>query len=380
MRSLRARGAAVLTVGFVLAGCAPDAGAGGGSAGYGLEPTCPAPVRPPEVTADLVNRVVAQADLPGWQAGDIGASAGLSDGRLVWVFGDTVRRPELAPRLVANSMLISSGTCVSQVVASDRGPVVPDLPNGIVHWPMSVVAVPSDTGDEVIVVLYARTRRGVGGGTLDFEFRGTTAAVFTIGRAGVPQLDRLLQLTPDDGDLHQVNWGAAATVEGRWVYVYGTRVTREPYVFGRELYVARSPIADPAARETWQFWDGSEWQGGITRAAPVLGAHGGVSQTLSVNAVDGGWVAVSKRDGDLGDFVYTWSAPAATGPWVPRRALRAPAGYESGELAYAPLAHPDVPLSSGNLLVSISRNTTDPHQLLADPEVGRPVFVEIPPA
>ena len=47
-------------------------------------------------------------------------------------------------------------------------------------------------------------------------------------------------------------------------------------------------------------------------------------------------------------------------------------------LTYAPLAHPEVPLSSGALLVSVSRNTTDLAQLLARPEVGRPLFAEIP--
>lgn len=378
------RAAPLVLAAVLLAGCVPGGTAPGGATGLAvgarLEPTCPPPVRPPAVSADLVNRVVAQADLPGWQAGEIGASARLSDGRLVWVFGDTVRRPEIRPRLVANSMLVSSGTCVSQLLTGARGPVVPDSADGTVHWPMSVVVLPpTDGNQEEIVVLCARTRRG-SGGTLDFQFRGTTAAVFPVGEDGVPRLSELVQVTPDDADADQVNWGAAATVAGDRVYVYGTRSTGEAYVFGRELYVARVPAADPAARGTWQFWDGTTWQDRITRAAPVLGAVGGVSQTLSVDVVDGRWVAVSKRDGDLGDLVYTWSAPGPTGPWTPRRAVRAPAGYDSGELSYAPLAHPEVPLSSGGLPVSISRNTTDLARLLADPEVGRPVFVEIPPA
>jgi hypothetical protein len=378
---LRTRAASLAAVALLVAGCGAAEPPADQTAGAALQPSCPAPVRPPAVTADLLNRIVAQADLPGWQAADIGASTRLADGRLVWVFGDTVRRPELQPRLVANSMLVSSGTCVSQLVTPDHGPVVPDDRDGTVHWPMSVVALPPSAAlgqdvDEVVLVLCARTRRGAG--SLDFQFRGTTAAVFTVGHDGVPRLSRTVEVSPDDADRDQINWGAAATVDGNWLYVYGTRSTGEPYVFGRELYVARLPVDDPGDRGTWRFWDGTGWRAESTRAAAVLGAVGGVSQTLSVDAVDGRWTAVSKRDGDLGDFVYTWSAQSPTGPWVPRRALRAPAGYDAGRLAYAPLAHPEISLASGALLVSISHNTTDAAQLLADPELGRPVFVEVP--
>ncbi|MGX5657290.1 DUF4185 domain-containing protein [Geodermatophilus nigrescens] len=352
---------------------------------YRLEPACPAPTSPTVVSAALVNEVVAVSDLPYWQAGDVGASARLSDGRLVWVFGDTVRADGVEPRLVANSVLLTSGTCVAQLLPPGEGPVVPDVATGQVQWPMSVVVLPPSPGlayrgvDDVVVVMSARTERGDGtGGLLDFRFRGTSAAVFTVTDGGAPQPLEVLEVTPDDPSTTQVNWGAAATVSGGWAYVYGTRLTGEPLVFGRELYVARLPVADPADRSRWQFWDGAAWQADIAAAAPVLSADGGVSQTLSVDRVGETWVAVSKRGGDLADFVYTWTAPEATGPWTPSRALPAPAGYDTGRLTYAPLAHPEVPLASGGLLVSVSRNTTDLAQLLAEPEVGRPLFAEVP--
>ena len=80
-----------------------------------------------------LNRVVAGLDLPLWQAGDIGASARLPDQRIVWVFGDTVRSSRVFPRVVANSMLVSSGLCASQVETRDRGPVIPDSADGVVQ-------------------------------------------------------------------------------------------------------------------------------------------------------------------------------------------------------------------------------------------------------
>jgi hypothetical protein len=344
---------------------------------YALTPACPRPGRPVTIQdAGLLNQEVAGIDLPGWQAADIGASARLSDGRIVWVFGDTFRVPSIQPRLVANSMLITSLFCVSQLVAPGNGPVIPDSDDGTVLWPMSATVL-SVAGDDVLIVLCSRIRRG--GGQFSFTFLGTSAAVFDVPPGGRPALRQVEQITPDDDDSTQINWGAAAVVHGSWLYTYGTRLSTQQYVFGRALYVARSPVADPDDRTGWQFWDGARWQGEIGRAVPVLPAAGGVSQTLSVSYLHGGYVAVSKRDGDLGGFVYTWTAANPAGPWRPHRSVAAPAGFHSGALQYAPLAHPEVPLASGKLLVSISRNTTDLSALNADPDIGRPRFVEVSP-
>lgn len=369
----------VLIAALALGGCGSDDSPGSALPAYRVEPSCPHDPHVAGLTVDVLNRIVANADLPAWQAADIGSSAQLRDGRMVWVFGDTVRAEGFSPRLVANSMLVSDGACVAQLRTADDGPVIPDIGPGEVHWPMSVVAMPPARQysgmeiDEVLVVMTARTRRG--NDNLDFRYLGTSAAVFTLRDGGSPQLVDVVEVTPDDDAPDQVNWGAAATVFGPWFYVFGTRTTGQE--FGRELYVARAAVSDPADRSRWEFWDGGDWQAEQSLAAPVLPARGGVSQTLSVDHIDGQWVAVSKRDGDLGDFVYVWTAPEPYGPWTPRKGIAAPAGFDTGELTYAPLAHPEVPLADGRLLVSISRNTTDPQRLFEDPAVGLPIFAEV---
>ena len=376
-------------VGLVLVGTLALGGCGGSEddpesapPAYRVTPTCPHVDHDLQgLTVDGLNRIVTNAELPAWKAADIGASTQLRDGRMVWVFGDTVRSADFTPRLVANSMLVSDGPCVAQLRTADDGPVIPDVRDGVVHWPMSVAAMPparqyADLGiDEVLVVMAGRIRRGYAD-SLDFQFLGTSAAVFAFSDGGAPQLLEVMDVTPDSEEADQVNWGAAATVFGRWFYVFGTRNTGQD--FGRELYVGRAAVSDPADRSRWQFWDGQRWQADLDQSAAVLPAQGGVSQTLSVDRIDGKWVAVSKRDGDLGDFVYVWTAPEPYGPWTPQKGIAAPAGFDTGELKYAPLAHPEVPLADGNLLVSISRNTTDPQQLFADPEVGLPEFAEVP--
>ncbi len=340
-----------------------------------LQPRCPAPPERRRLkNAAAANRLVADTNLPGWQAADIGASALLGDGRIVWVFGDTLRR-RLSPPMVANSMLITAGLCVSQLVAADRGPIIPDANPTTVYWPMSAIVLHRGPQD-VLIILCSRIRRG--SRAYDFTFLGTSAAVFDVGPLGVPRLRSIEQITPNDPSREQVNWGAAAVVHGDQLYVYGTRLTGEKLSFGRELHVARVPTANPGGRKGWQFWDGKQWQDDVRHSAAVLPAGGGVSQTLSVDVVGDSFIAVSKRDGDLGDFVYTWTSAGPTGPWAPRRAVRAPAGFDTGSLQYAPLAHPEVPLDSGELLVSISRNTTDLAALVENPRLGRPRFAQVP--
>ncbi|MFC4785377.1 DUF4185 domain-containing protein [Nocardioides sp. MAHUQ-72] len=349
----------------------------GSAAAVRLAPACPAPpAQVHEPTVDELNKLGRRLDLPAWQAGDIGATGMLHDRRLVWLFGDTVRADPLEPPIVANSMLVTSGRCVSQLLDAQRGPVIPDVAPDVVRWPMSVAVARRD-GHDVVVVLCSRIDRGHSG-SFGFTFLGTDAAVFTVEDGGVPTLRKVVRITPDSRDEQQVNWGAAADVHGGWYYVYGTRLTGRPYDFGRELYAARAPADDPGDRSRWEFWDGRRWQPRRQHAAAVLPSRGGVSQTLSVDSVGDHFVAVSKRDGDISDFVYKWTAPHAWGPWTPVEELKAPGGFDTGNLEYAPLAHPEIPLRSGRLLVSISRNTTDLERLFQHPQVGRPEFVELP--
>ncbi len=374
----------LLLVASASAGCSSDAdpvGPAGPADAYRLTEDCPPPpLKLDGLTVPRLNDIVAGADLPGWQAGDIGASARLSDGRLVWLFGDTVRTDDHSPKIVGNSMLITSGYCITQLMETEDGPVIPDAGADTVLWPMSVVVLkPGEFTTDVgvadsLVVLCARTRRGTDG-TFDFTYLGTSAAVFSVQPDQAPQLATVLEVTPDDADVHQVNWGAAAAVYAPWIYLYGTRSTEG--AFGRELYVSRISTKDPADLARWQFWDGSGWQRDQRAAAAILPAEGGVSQTLSVDRIDGQFVAVSKRDGDLGNFVYTWTSETPYGPWTPKSGVPAPSGSDSGDLQYAPLAHPEISLADGKLLVSVSRNTADLERLLETPEVGRPTFDEV---
>jgi hypothetical protein len=344
-----------------------------------LEPVCPPTSPDTPVSAAGLNDMMARVDLPAWQSGDVGASARLSDGRVFWVFGDTVRKAPFEPRMVSNSVLVTSGTCVSQLRTDVPGAIVPETMNRLSQWPMSVVRVPPTVADgpgirDVVVVYYARVQRGAR--TWDFIVRGASAAVFLVGEDGVPRLSRMAALTPDDVDPTHIHWGAAATATDEHVYLYGTASTGEAQVYGRELYVSRLPLDAPTDPAATEFWDGASWQADATRAAPVLGATDGVSQMLSVDEVGGRWLAVSKRGGDLTDNVTLWSSDDPYGPWVPQEFPHAAIAFP-GEGVYSPMAHPDIPTESGALLVSVSRNPAELETLVTQPWLGRPLFSEV---
>lgn len=352
-----------------------------------LEPACPA-VPPAPLSAAQRNAMLGQTDLPAWEAGDVGASAVLEDGRVFWVYGDTVLPPQFeVERIVSNSVLVTSGTCTSQLVTDETlvtdepKPIVPETENGLSQWPMSVVRVPPAAADgkgvtDVVVGFLARTQRGEQ--QWDFLTRGTSMAVFAVGEDGVPRLSRISALTPDDTDPTHIHWGAAATVDGDHVYVYGTRSTGVAQVYGRELYVSRLPLADPTDVAAWEIWDGSRWQSDRERAAPVLGALEGVSQLLSVDRVGDRWIAVSKQGGDAEENITMWSSDEPYGPWETRQVGTAPFTSASGSIEYSPIAHPDLPTPSGALLISVSRNFTPFTRIVDQPELGRPLFSEIP--
>lgn len=345
-----------------------------------LEPSCPAPEGPPVLSADQLNQMVTGSDLPYWQAADVGASAVLSDGRVLWVFGDTLREKPVKPALIDNTVVVTSGTCMSQLVTDELEAAFPRDPGELSHWPMSLVRLePTEAHGadvrDVVVVYLSRIQRGER--QWDFMFRGTTVAVLEVGADGVPRLADMQHLTPDSAAFDQINWGAGATVDGDWLYLYGTRQTGEASVYGRELYVSRVPVDEPTNPAAMLFWDGSEWQPDAGRVVPIMDAVDGTSQTLSVDRIDGRWTAISKRGGDLADDITMWTSDQPYGPWTPTDVGRSPSGQNTGNLQYTPLAHPDIRTPSGRLLVSVSRNTTGLEELVENPVLGRILFTEV---
>ena len=324
-----------------------------------------------------------------FQGADVGADVLLQDGRRLWLFGDTLRGAAAAgPRLVRNSMLVFGPGCIQNVLAAGHGALIPDRPRSSVgsgqdaadaapvgYWPMSVTAV-RRPGYDVVTVMTQRVR-STGTGGFDFEILGPAVAVFAVGRGQTPQLVTLRDLGPDSTDPARPVWGAASTVAGDWLYLYGTAAAGD-HALGRSLRVARvrpERVVDPGA---WRFWTGTRWSRSRGDAAELIGAAGGTSQTLSVFENEGRWFALSKRNDFLGQAITVWTAPHPWGPFDAGRSVAPlPSDAATGELRYMPLAHPGLLPRPGTVVVSYSRNRTDLEQVLDDPFLYRPRFLRI---
>ena len=315
-----------------------------------------------------------------FQGADVGADVQLQDGRRLWVFGDTLRAPDFSgQRFVRNSMLVVDGKCAHTVVPADHGALIPDRQDRIGYWPMSI-AHQERPGYDVVGVMAQRVRStSQPDGAFAFENLGPSLALFAVPRGKVPQLVLLKDLGPDDKDPAHPQWGAAAAVHRGWVYLYGTARPKEKGVFGFSLRVARTRLEDLLHPGSWQFWDGRRWQDSPRRAAELIPATRGVSQTLSVFPRGDRWYAVSKRDEFLGTDLTIWSAPSPTGPFDDGTTVaRIPSSSTSGELRYMPLAHPGLSDDPASVVVSYSRNNTDTEKVVGDPFLYRPQFILVP--
>ncbi|NYJ75138.1 DUF4185 domain-containing protein [Allobranchiibius huperziae] len=173
----------------------------------------------------------------------------------------------------------------------------------------------------------------------------------------------------------EITWGSALVRDWNEVYVYGTRGGSARGA-GRSLYIARvaaSGVQDPSA---WTYWNGLAWVPDAAAAQPLLGRDT-VSQALSVSHLGTSWVAVSMRGGDLQQRVGVWTATQPQGPWALSRTVAVPAPGD-GTITYQPLAHPELALRDGNLLVSLSRTATTLAGMAQAPQASRPVFIEVP--
>lgn len=337
------------------------------------------PIQRPTDVADINELVTTLRGNELFQGADVGADVLLQDGRRLWVFGDTLRGIDAeGPRFVRNSMLVFDERCANVIVPPDGGAVVPDRDDGVGYWPMSIAKV-ERAGYDLVGVGLQRVRGDESpSDPAAFTNLGPSAALFVVPRGEAPQLLEVKDLGADSDDRSEPTWGAATAVDDGWVYVYGTANPGTKLVFGFSLRVARVRPDDFLDQDRWRYWDGERWSEQPDDAQELIGAEGGVSQTLSVFPAGGRWYAVSKRDEFLGSDLVVWSSPSPSGPFVPSApAAQIPSDVQAGRLRYMPLAHPDLLPEPGTVVVSYSQNDADLAEVDENPFLYRPRFLRI---
>lgn len=333
----------------------------------------------PSAGADDLNHIANSVWDPMFIGADVGESVRLGDGRSLWLFGDTSRliNGEVA-HAVRNTMLMAGPRCLAVVAAAGAKAAIPDRPDGVGYWPMDALTSYADG----VTTIYVSAERVTGlEEMMNFTNDGPAIATFQIPDGGPPYYQGTVDLGPDDASKSNVGWGSAMAVgdDGYW-YLFGTANPDQPWVFGWSVSVARVKPATIRDQSTWEYWNGSAWSPQASTAHHVIEAADGVSQTFSVFRRDDTWYAVSKLQGDYGEYLAVWTSPHPWGPWgEPVTVGRIPNRADLSIVRYMPIAHPDLASSTPNsIVVSVSRNTFD-QQLLKDrPDLYRPFFIEIP--
>jgi hypothetical protein len=307
-----------------------------------------------------------------WAGGDGSSSTRLPDGRMLWLFGDTVtggvsadgrRTGEVA--LVHNSVVITAGTCATSLASRTEA-----LPGsaGTWLWPThSVVTRAGDPRTGTSVTVFAQRVARTGPGAFDFRRVATTTVALEVawgGRAAV-------------GAVHDIAgpgtlWGAGVLVQGGTTWVYGTR-DAGPGTFGRDLLLARAPTATVGDRSTWLYRTAQGWSPRPAYAAVVRPGADGVSTVLSGVVRGGRTVLVTKPQEFLDDRVVALSARHPWGPWSQRTLLRAPSTATEPQYSPALVVGP----TGRHAVVVVNRTATSLETLLTDSSAARPTFHDV---
>ena len=306
-----------------------------------------------------------------WSGGDGASSPRLPDGRLLWLFGDTYLggvdtsgRRVAGTRLVRNSIAVTDGTCVDLLPTADDA-----LPGRVGTWLWPTHAVVTRTsGTPARLVVFAQRITRTGAGSWGFRRTGTAVVSLTVPARGAPVVGAVRDLPSSD-----VLWGAATLTEGATTWIYGTRGSSSPLVFGRDLLLAQAPTATAGDERTWTYRTSHGWSSGASSAAVVRPAREGVSTVPSVTRVGRSYVVVTKPDEFLGDDVVALTAPHPWGPWVEHALFRA--SSTPTELRYSPClvtAH-----SGRTAVVVVSRTSTSFDLLARDAWRAHPTFTDV---
>lgn len=355
------QGAASLPAQVVTDGTA----SGGGYIKFGTPSSCPTPA---PTTAAAYEQLIRGGIGGKKYTADSGQSTRLPNGKVLWVFGDTFVRPETQSSggaFINNNFILVDKGCAQAVSGPNDAqgqPTSTVTPTGSFdkpgvtdyYWPN----IPYIDGNTLNVFMWHMYNDDSG-----FHMIGQDLAQFDVSGA-VPVLTSLHQTPGSANGETQPGWGSAVLRADDFTYIYGNIDKYEEWVFGKYYYVARVPNGQVASQAAWRYWDGANWVANQTAAAAVIPGTAGVGAVSSVyQRPNGSYVLVSKKFDMVGSDIVAWTASSPTGPWIESSTLIAPVpnvDTAAGEHTYFGLAHPEVPLASGKMLISWSLNSNDP--------------------
>ena len=325
-----------------------------------------------------------------WQGGDVASSIPLPDGRVVWIFGDTLTGNERVvvgdePRMVRNSIGVS--TCKAGKWNIDyairRGAKDGELLDFFQarkpdtwYWAIDGVYY----NDELwVAMLCTRATKTGPQAALGFEFCGTDIArVSNLGAD--PQQWKLEyhELVPDGTRSYP---SAATVIDGNHLYIFSLNE------FGdRPQTLTRIPLSGlkaPKANLEYFAAEGKWKKGFDPKSAKVVMSKGASELSVRYHPELKKWVALMVDPILFSDKVLVKTANSLTGPWTDGQEIyRVPVmqkgaeGYDPDTFCYAGKEHPAFE-RPGRLVFTYVCNSMKPQKLLKLLNIYFPQVVEM---
>jgi hypothetical protein len=293
----------------------------------------------------------------GIVASDGAFSIPLSDGRVIWLFGDCYvdsYRDGTVPCLfqARNAAMVHHRDDLQQaraLVGQHKGfksLFKMGTNEDLWFWPVAGFHQ-SNT-----VYVYLSGLRKAGSGPLGFASAGQDYW----GKLNFPELEvtEYKPLPPLNG----IDFGAGFVHEAD---------TGQTYAFGHKrkgmtlsLYVARFSTANPEGQ--WTFWNGKKWSSDVTNAAVIASQP---ATSMSVCKIKNKFLLTSSEFSvgcDQGKEIYVSTSAGPTGPFVSRKTIFTIDDTQQGHYPffYLPVAHPEFINERNELLITYCINGYEP--------------------
>jgi hypothetical protein len=294
----------------------------------------------------------------GWTAGDGAFSIQLSDGRVLWLFGDShvddyENSSKTIPCLfqVRNAGIAHQRTDLTNAQTFiGRGPGFKSWFKNPVNekewfWPLS-----GFQKGKIIWVYLSSLRQTGEGGMWGFESTGQDYWA----KINFPEMDKVAYLGLPD--LKGITFGSGFVTEAEFIYAFGSKRTG----LASDVFVARFNSDNPDTN--WTFWDGHEWSAYVTNATPVAR---GASSSVHICKVKDKYLLTTSAFSvacDEGSEIFISTSKSPTGPFSTRKTIfKVDDVYEGHRpFFYLPIAHPEFINQQGEILVTYSINGYEP--------------------
>jgi hypothetical protein len=279
-----------------------------------------------------------------WIQADVANPVTLGDGRIVWIFADTmigrmdsggVALQPTGRQLVHNSFVVQDGPCFTPVMAGSRGARTSLIPDHAPAWDWPFTGA-YDPSQNVLKVFSLRLQPDPRlGPPFNFFFAGFDVATFSLPGLNLIDSRPIAGLSSTVGppsSEYFPNWNTGGLAVGGYFYGYGRDGnTPQGHIGSNKHFLARAPLAS-VATAPWEYYAGPStldptqpsWSILPADAVPLDFIADASAPPQATNPITylqviphkGGFLAAGKLSDLVSDDISTWQAPTVAGPWT----------------------------------------------------------------